>query len=774
MIEMNLSGPQQSVPNNPPRAARAPYLALFLFLFAVYLLTYTPRINSSDGIAMFATAESLVRRGALDVEQIRWMGLQQGTFGLDGLLYSRKGVGLPLALLPFTWLGLTIPWFGTVSASLLFNAVVTALTGVLLAAYVQLLGYNQRTGMVAGLTFGLLTLAWAYAKSLFSDPFSGFLLLAAAWLLLKYKHQFKTGTAATGIALLYSFLAGLCLGWNTATRYAEVLFTPVFGLLLLYYLKITFYNLRFTLYALAAFLAPVLLIGLSLLAFNISRYGDPFNTGYLPNETFSGILGQGILGQLISPGRGLLLFSPVLILSFVGLVPALRQFRAEALLAFSVILGHLLLYGKWFMWHGGFAWGPRFLIPTLPFWVILMTPVIALVFFDATDLDSNLSGYTNTKRCTQLLRGTYIALAILTLLPQTLTVFLDFSPFQEYLLNTGLPLFHPQTFFDIRYSPLLNGWQHFAWGSLDVVWAWNGNLNWILLVILILNAVVSGIYLLQSTRPSKIRQAVLPLFTTVVAVTALLTYAHKLPDFPLQTTIASLNQSVHPDDAIILNDPAITLDFAELYKGRAPVLGLNNGGFPLPDDITERLNEITNQRQQIWWLPNWLPPEESAIEQILLATGFRARNQSVGQRRLGLFAFPQQLMEHKINTTFGRQITLRQIVYPSQVEANNAVPIKLEWHTTAPIAHNYHVFIHLVNLDGQIVAQADGQPALWTRPTSTWQAGDTIVDRHGLWLPPNTNPGNYHLLVGLYRPESGERLSLPDGTDALQLDISIR
>ncbi|WP_295317684.1 hypothetical protein, partial [Roseobacter sp.] len=102
-------------------------LFLFLFLFSVYLLTYTPRINSSDGLAMFATAESLVRRAALDIEQIRWMDLQQGTYGLDGLLYSRKGIGVPIGLLPLTLLGLVIPWFGPVSTSLLFNAIVTAL-----------------------------------------------------------------------------------------------------------------------------------------------------------------------------------------------------------------------------------------------------------------------------------------------------------------------------------------------------------------------------------------------------------------------------------------------------------------------------------------------------------------------------------------------------------------------------------------------------------------------------------------------------------------------
>lgn len=161
-------------------------LALFLFLFSIYLLSYTPRINSSDGLAMFATAESIIRRGALDIEQIRWMELQQGTFGLDGLLYSRKGIGVPIGLLPLTWLGLVVPWWGTVGVSLLFNATVTALTAVLLSAYLQELGFTRRTGLIAALTFGLTTLAWPYAKSLFSDPFSGFLLLAAAYALLKY------------------------------------------------------------------------------------------------------------------------------------------------------------------------------------------------------------------------------------------------------------------------------------------------------------------------------------------------------------------------------------------------------------------------------------------------------------------------------------------------------------------------------------------------------------------------------------------------------------
>ena len=191
---------------------------------------------------MFSTAESLVRRGALDIEQIRWMGLQQGTYGLDGLLYSRKGIGVPIALLPFTWLGLVTPWFGPVSVSLLFNPIVTALTAVLLIAYLQDLGFSRRTGLIIALTFGLTTLAWPYAKSLFSDPFAGLLLLAAAFTLHRGAGQITPAPplpcspTPPPPRLGYLFLAGLSLGWNVATRYAEALFLPVFGLLLLYYL----------------------------------------------------------------------------------------------------------------------------------------------------------------------------------------------------------------------------------------------------------------------------------------------------------------------------------------------------------------------------------------------------------------------------------------------------------------------------------------------------------------------------------------------------------
>ena len=786
------------------------YAALFLFLFAVYLLTYTPRINSSDGLAMFATAESIVRRAALDIEQIRWMGLQQGTYGLDGLLYSRKGIGVPIGLLPLTWLGLVTPWFGLVSASLLFNAIVTALTSVLLLAYLLELGFAQRPGLVVAVTFGLATLAWPYAKSLFSDPFSGLLLLAAAYFLLKFQRSSKIDTSTTKqggerekklpsaslpprppALLIYPFLAGLCLGWNVATRYAEALFLPVFGLLLLYYLFMI-YDWRFTiddfrleirnsqfLAPPLAFIAPVLVIGLGLIAFNLSRYGDPLNTGYLPNETFSAIWWQGIAGQLLSPGRGLLLFSPIFILSLVGIPAFLRRCGPEAILALVIILIHLLLYGKWFMWHGGFAWGPRFMIPTLPFWALLLAPVAERAFPSPPYPSSSPQNVLPPSSFPW--RLAYLTLAVLSLIPQLLMVSIDFSPFQGYLLDTGLPLFDPRTFFDPAFSPLRYGWGFINRTSLDLAWAWQGQFNGWLLGLLLANLGLSGLYLWQASRstsrPAEAaaaqRTGRLALISTLMTLTFLLSYTPTLPERSLQDMVAALNKAVRPSDAIILNDPELTLPLAELSKSRAPLLGLNNGGFPLPEDITRRLEETMAAHTQLWWLPNWLPPEQSAVEQSLLASSFRARDENYDGQRLVLFALPQELPEQTVEATFGNSLTLLTAAWLPAATAGTALPVELTWQAQAPVDEDYHVFVHLLNSMGQIVAQADGQPALWTRPTSTWPVGQQIVDRHGLWLAPATPPGDYHLLVGLYRPADGSRLTLPDGSDSVEFSLTI-
>ncbi len=108
---------------------------------------------------------------------------------------------------------------------------------------------------------------------------------------------------------------------------------------------------------------PILAAGLLSLWWNWLRYGDLLDSGYLPNERFSANWLLGLYGLLLSPGRGLLWYSPIVLLALGGLRAAARTWRPLLPLLWGVPLLDRAVYAKWFMWHGGYSWGPRFVVP---------------------------------------------------------------------------------------------------------------------------------------------------------------------------------------------------------------------------------------------------------------------------------------------------------------------------------------------------------------------------------------------------------------------------
>jgi hypothetical protein len=90
------------------------------------------------------------------------------------------------------------------------------------------------------------------------------------------------------------------------------------------------------------------------------------------------------------------------------------------------------------------------------------------------------------------------------------------------------------------------------------------------------------------------------------------------------------------------------------------------------------------------------------------------------------------------------------------------VPLTLFWQAQAPVGEDHQVFVHLLDEEGQLVAQSDSAPAGGTRPTSGWGEGEVIVDRHGVLLGDELAPGTYELRVGMYLPATGERLPVQD------------
>ncbi len=95
------------------------------------------------------------------------------------------------------------------------------------------------------------------------------------------------------------------------------------------------------------------------------------------------------------------------------------------------------------------------------------------------------------------------------------------------------------------------------------------------------------------------------------------------------------------------------------------------------------------------------------------------------------------------------------------------VAVTLYWQAQAPILSDYHVFVHLEG-SGEarspvgIWGQADGRPVCWTYPTFDWRPGQIIADQHAITLKPDTPPGDYPILVGMYRPDTSARLDVLD------------
>lgn len=93
--------------------------------------------------------------------------------------------------------------------------------------------------------------------------------------------------------------------------------------------------------------------------------------------------------------------------------------------------------------------------------------------------------------------------------------------------------------------------------------------------------------------------------------------------------------------------------------------------------------------------------------------------------------------------------------------------LTLVWATEAPLHEDLRLFVHL--LDGErIIDQHDGVPVDWTRPTTGWAQGEIIQTEHIF----NQGGGSYHVRLGWYQPDTGQRVLLDTGADALDLDTS--
>lgn len=102
--------------------------------------------------------------------------------------------------------------------------------------------------------------------------------------------------------------------------------------------------------------------------------------------------------------------------------------------------------------------------------------------------------------------------------------------------------------------------------------------------------------------------------------------------------------------------------------------------------------------------------------------------------------------------------TIQLYGYKLSEPVDNTVGLTLYWIAQAVPTENYFSFVHLVSsASGEIVSQEGFVPVNGLRPTRGWRPDEVLADSYRLELPPDSTPGEYRLIAGLFVPESGER-----------------
>ncbi|MCG3206830.1 MAG: hypothetical protein FOGNACKC_00429 [Anaerolineae bacterium] len=134
---------------------------------------------------------------------------------------------------------------------------------------------------------------------------------------------------------------------------------------------------------------------------------------------------------------------------------------------------------------------------------------------------------------------------------------------------------------------------------------------------------------------------------------------------------------------------------------------------------------------------------------------------------------PPERIARPVDANFNNWLALRGMEPGAQNPAPGQIlTINLIWQVQQPIPADFTTFVHLVTAGGNTVAQADVIPGGGTWPTTGWSPGEWLTDTISLNLPADLPPGDYTLAIGMYRPDTGERLPLvgdTTGQNAVQI-----
>lgn len=419
-----------------------PALFLFILFGSIYFLIQSGHIYSSDTNPRYELAKSITDYHRLSVPE----NINSTVQGKDGKYYSFYGIGQSILFIPLYLTGkgvsLALPglekdYINEFAASFI-NAVFTALTCILLFVFGLTIGYSKKTSFLVSLIYGFATIAIVYAKDSYEHPLEAFFILLAVFCTYLYVKKKN---------LKWLVISAVSMGFEIITRLPPIFLVPlIFGYVILH--KSNFPSTGKLKKDLLVFGISILPFIIFILWYNYFRFGSIFETGYqrVWGQDFTAIFFtnpvlNGIYGLMFSPGKGLLFYTPVLILSLASWKFFHKKDKFLSLLFISIILFYILFYAKTWKGYEGWSWGPRYVFPVIPF---IILPLGALME----------SEYFKTKKYIKPITTALILLSFIIQIPAVLVNYQRYL----YVAYNESTLFNGTIINNPKYSHIIKQW----------------------------------------------------------------------------------------------------------------------------------------------------------------------------------------------------------------------------------------------------------------------------------------------------------------------------
>lgn len=360
---------------------------LFLFLLITYAFFFNEHPGSNANTRM-DLIYSIVDQGVLNIDlHCKTFSYKEEYFTQDvayykGHYYTDKSpitsfLGVPvyfsLKQLSDLFLIQLYPDFSRYWVTLFVISLPSAFLAIFLFRFMGFIRPDAQDQLIVTLVYSLGTIAFPYSILFFSHQLTAALVFIGFYYLYNLFNKNNTGVLQWNSLFFAGFLVGLGFA---AEQPAGIILVGI-SLFLLYGLKRKVQAFWFFVGVGIAFLIP--------LYYYYKCFGNPFTPGYTYEMVpmFKEDMGKGFMGMTyptwqtfwgitLSPYRGLFFQSPVLLLSIPGFYFMMRskKIRPLGILCVFIVGGFFYFNSSLNNWHGGWAAGPRYLAPMIPFLII--------------------------------------------------------------------------------------------------------------------------------------------------------------------------------------------------------------------------------------------------------------------------------------------------------------------------------------------------------------------------------------------------------------------